>query len=87
MTITNDALDLTIQGMSKLVELGPHCTGTCHPLVLALALALAPTLPFGYVQTCSGVYGCEAGGFHPTGMFSCFMRQEGNECNTHTKKN
>ena len=34
VTITNDALDLTIEGsldMSKLVQVGPHCTGTPPP--------------------------------------------------------
>ena len=78
-------LDLTVHGPSpasdtfKLVELGPHCTGTPSPgHVQACSLCTTWTWLYRdphpeYVEACSlwSTYGWQAGDSHPTGKLSC----------------
>ena len=57
--ITHDGLDLP-PDMVKLVQLGPHCTGTSSPKRCSHLFIVKHV-------------GCQAGGSYPTGMLSCFL--------------
>ena len=88
LTITCDALDLTIQGphpspfehgtsLYRDPVMGPHCTGIHPTHVQTCSTWTSPCKDLPHSQTCSNLFimqfvWLQVLGSHPTGMLSCY---------------